>query len=167
MLESIGISPHDITTIFLTHRHHDASGGLHTMPEGTRIIHHRHSGVAVVDGHHFEAVRVSHDVLAWGYLIDSTLAYFSDYSSLRGVVPALRRARIAVLDGSGWQRTFPTHQPMVEVIPVVKALPNLTRILFTHVGHMGMPHAALERQTRALGDRRFGIAYHGLRLTVR
>jgi hypothetical protein len=53
---------------------------------------------------------------------------------------------------------------MVQVIPIVKALPNLTRILFTHVGHIGMTHAELERQTRALGDQRFAIAYHGLQL---
>jgi phosphoribosyl 1,2-cyclic phosphodiesterase len=167
LLDSVKISPRDITTIFLTHRHRDASGGLHAMPPGARVIYPRRSGVTVAGGHRFEAVRVSHDVLTWGYLVDSTVAYFSDYSSLRGVLPALRRARIAILDGSGWKRTFPTHEPMVEVIPMVKALPNLTRVLFTHIGHTGMPHAALERQTRALGDRRFGIAYHGLRLAVR
>jgi glyoxylase-like metal-dependent hydrolase (beta-lactamase superfamily II) len=124
LLDSVDISPRDITTIFLTHRHRDASGGLHAMPKGAQVIYPRRSGVIVVGGHRFEAVRVSHDVLTWGYLVDSTLAYFSEYSRLRGMLAALRRARIAVLDGSGWQRTFPTHLPMVEVIPVVKRLSN-------------------------------------------
>ena len=43
------------------------------------------------------------------------------------------------------EENLPTHQPMVRVIPIVKALPNLTRILFTHVGRIGMMHAELER----------------------
>ena len=71
------------------------------------------------------------------------------------------------MDGSGWARTYPTHQAMVRVIPIVKALPSLARIFFTHVGHTGMSHVELEKQTRALGDRRFAIAYHGLRIQIR
>ena len=164
LLTSVDVPPDDIAAIFLTHRHRDACGGLHTMCEKSRIVFPRRPGITVLAGHRFEAVRVPHDDVAWGYLVDSALAYFSDYSDIRGAIPALRRARVAVLDGSGWARTFPTHQPMVQVIPIVKALPNLTRILFTHVGHIGMTHVELERQTRALGDQRFAIAYHGLQL---
>jgi beta-lactamase family protein len=167
LLDSVHTRPDDIVAIFLTHRHRDACGGLHTMREGVRIVFPRRSGVTVCAGHRFEAVRVPHDTLTWGYLVDSALAYFSDYSDIRHALPALRRARVAVLDGSGWGRTFPTHQPMMEVIPIVKTLPNLTRIFFTHVGHTGMSHAELERQTRALGDRRFAIAHHGLKIRIR
>jgi phosphoribosyl 1,2-cyclic phosphodiesterase len=166
LLSSVDVPPEGIATILLTHRHRDAWGGLHTMRDRSRIVFPRRPGITIWAGHCFEAVRVPHDIVTWGYLVDSALAYFSDYSDIRSAIPALRRARVAVLDGSGWARTFPTHQPMVQVIPIVKALANLRRILFTHVGHTGMTHAELERQTRALGDQRFAIAYHGLQLRI-
>ena len=166
LLSSVDVPPDGIAAVLLTHRHRDAGGGLQIMRQRSRIVFPRRPGITVWAGHRFEAVRVPHDGVTWGYVVDSALAYFSDYSDIHGAIPALRRARVAVLDGSGWTRTFPSHQPMVQVIPIVKALANLTRILFTHVGHTGMTHAELERQTRALGDRRFGIAYHGLQLRI-
>ncbi|HEV2281493.1 MAG TPA: MBL fold metallo-hydrolase [bacterium] len=167
LLAAVGRAPEDIAAVVLTHRHRDAAGGLAVLPAGTRVVVPERPGRLTVAGHRFEAVRVPHAGPTWGYLVDGVLAYFSDYSRIGPALSALRRARIAVLDGSGWRRTFPSHQPMVDVIPIVKRLHNLRRVLFTHVGHCGLPHAELERRTRALGDDRFGIAYHGLRLTVR
>jgi hypothetical protein len=167
LLASVGRAPEDIATVVLTHRHRDAAGGLAILPAHTQVVIPERRGRFTVAGHRFEAVRVPHIGATWGYLVDGVLAYFSDYSEIGPALPALRRARVAVLDGSGWRRTFPSHQPMVKVIPTVKRLRNLRRVLFTHVGHSGLPHGELERQTRTLGDRRFGIAYHALRLTVR
>jgi phosphoribosyl 1,2-cyclic phosphodiesterase len=167
LLASVGRAPEDIAAVVLTHRHRDAAGGLAVLPAQTRVLIPERPGRFTVAGHRFEAVRVPHTGPTWGYLVDGVLAYFSDYSEIGPALPALRRARVAVLDGSGWRRTFSSHQPMVDVIPMVKRLRNLRRVLFTHVGHSGLPHAELERQTRTLGDPRFGIAYHGLRLRVR
>jgi hypothetical protein len=55
---------------------------------------------------------------------------------------------------------------MAAVIPIVKRLRNLRRVVFTHVGHTGLSHEELERRALALGDRRFRIAYHGLRMRI-
>jgi hypothetical protein len=165
-LRSIGRSPADIGAVVLTHRHRDATGGVAALPAGTRAVLPARRGVITVMGHRFRAVPVRHAGPTWGYLIDGVLAYFSDYSEIGPALSALRRARVAVLDGSGWQRSFPSHEPMARVIPIVKRLRNLRLVLFTHVGHTGLPHAELQRRARALGDRRFRIAYHGLRLRI-
>ena len=167
LLASVGRAPESIAAVVLTHRHRDASGGLAALPARMPVIIPERPGRFTVAGHRFQAVRVPHAGPTWGYLIDGVLAYFSDYSEIDPALFALRRARIAVLDGSGWRRTFPSHQPMVDVIPIVKRLRNLRRVLFTHVGHSGLRHVELERRARALGDRRFGVAYHGLRFNVR
>lgn len=167
LLASVGLSLDDIAAVVLTHRHRDAAGGLGALPASTRVVVPRRPGVITVMGHRFEAVPVPHAGRTWGYLVNDVLAYFSDYCKIDPALPALRRARVAVLDGSGWRRSFPSHQPMVEVIPIVRRLRNLRRVLFTHVGHSRLPYVELERQTRALSDHRFGIAYHGLRLSIR
>ena len=65
---------------------------------------------------------------------------------------------------SGWNTSFPSHQPMAQVIPIVKRLQNLKRFYFTHNGHTHVPHAELDRWVKREGDRRFAIAYHGLRI---
>lgn len=167
LLASVGCSPEDIAAVVLTHRHRDAAGGLGALPARTRVVFPRRPGRITVANHRFEAVRVPHAGPTWGYLIDGVLAYFSDCRKIDRALPALRRARVAILDGSGWQRSFPSHQPMADVIPIVKRLRNLRRVLFTHVGHSRLPHAELERRACALGGARFGIAYHGLRLRIR
>jgi phosphoribosyl 1,2-cyclic phosphodiesterase len=165
-LRSIGHSPSDVGAVVLTHRHRDAAGGLAALPVASRIVFPAQPGATTVMGHRFQSVAVPHAGPTWGYLIDGALAYFSDYSDIGPALPALRRASVAVLDGSGWQRSFPSHQPMAAVIPIVKRLRNLRRVLFTHVGHTGLSHVELERRAFALGDRRFRIAYHGLRLHI-
>jgi phosphoribosyl 1,2-cyclic phosphodiesterase len=167
LLASVGRATEDIRLVVLTHRHRDAAGGLRLLPASTPVILPRRPGRIRAAGHRFDAVRVLHAGPTWGYLIDGVLAYFSDYRLIDPALPALRRARVAVLDGSGWRRTFPSHQPMVDVIPMVKPLRNLRRVLFTHIGHSHLPYAELERRMRALGDARFGIAYHGLRVVMR
>jgi phosphoribosyl 1,2-cyclic phosphodiesterase len=167
LLASVNVDPDDVSAILLTHRHRDACGGVATIPAGARAVFPKRPGVTIRAGHRFEAVRVPHDARTWGYLVDSTLAYFSDYADVRYALPALRRAQVAVLDGSGWTTAFPTHQPMAEAIAIVKPLANLRRIFFTHVGHTGIPHAELERRARSLGDHRVAIAYHGLRVRIR
>lgn len=166
LLQSQGIDPKDILTVFLTHRHADAAGGVSTLPKGVHQAFPSQPGIIEQRGHLFEAVKVPHDQRTWGYLVDERLAYFSDYADIRPALPALKRAHIAVLDGSGWEQAFPTHQPMVEVIPIVKQLSNLKTIYFTHVGHTHFPHFKLERKTKKLGDERFGIAFHGLKISL-
>jgi phosphoribosyl 1,2-cyclic phosphodiesterase len=101
LLGSVNVRPADIKAVILTHRHRDACGGLQTLEEGVRVVFPRHPGVSVCADHRFEAVKVPHDPRTWGYLVDSTLAYFSDYADIHDAMPALRHARIAVLDGSG------------------------------------------------------------------
>jgi phosphoribosyl 1,2-cyclic phosphodiesterase len=167
LLASVGSAVGDIAAVVLTHRHRDAAGGLQTLAAGTPVVLPDRPGLFDIAGCRFDAIPVPHAGPTWGYVLDGALAYFSDYRDITPALPALGRARIAVLDGSGWQRTFPSHEAMAAVIPAVKSLRNLRRVLFTHVGHSHMPHADLERCTRALGDGRFGIAYHGLRLAVR
>jgi phosphoribosyl 1,2-cyclic phosphodiesterase len=167
LLASVERSSDDIAAVVLTHRHRDAAGGLGILPARTRVVLPRRAGLIAVAGRHFEAVRVPHAGATWGYLIDGVLAYFSDYSRITPALLALRQARMAVLDGSGWDRTFPSHQPMVDVIPIVKRLRNLRRVVFTHVGHSHFTHADLERRIQTLGDVRFSVAYHGLRLRIR
>lgn len=166
LLRSVSVKPKDIESVILTHRHRDAAGGLRALPKGIRRVFLRSPGRFTVAGHQFEAVQVPHDNRTWGYIVDGTLAYFSDYADIRPALPALKRAKVAILDGSGWGKAFPTHQPMAEVIPIVKTLSNLQAIYFTHVGHTHLPHTALEQKTRELGDDRFQIAYHGRRLTA-
>jgi transglutaminase/protease-like cytokinesis protein 3 len=94
------------------------------------------------------------------------VAYCSDYSNIAPTLAALRRVQAAVLDGSGWKTSFPSHQPMAQVIPIVKRLKNLKWIFFTHNGHLHVPHAELNRRVKQEGDRRFAIAYHSLRIRV-
>lgn len=116
--------------------------------------------------HAFRAVHVPHAPRTWGYVIDGRLAYFSDYADLGAALPSLRRGRAAVLDGSGWNTAFPSHQPMAEVIPILRRLRNLDRIFFTHNGHLHVPRRELDRRVKAEGDRRFAIAFHGLRVRI-
>ena len=166
LLESVGVNPTRVEAVLLTHRHRDAAGGLPALGQGIRQIFPGSPGTFRVGQHNFQAFQVPHDNRTWGYLVDEALAYFSDYSDIRAALPALRRANIAILDGSGWEQAFPTHQPMKEVIPVVKAHTNLEAIYFTHVGHTRLTHMELERKTKNLGDDRFHIAYHGLKLAL-
>lgn len=166
LLASLNLAPKDISTVLLTHRHADAAGGLSAFGKGTHLVFPKESGLFRVGRHRFKVIKVPHDSQTWGYLIDGSLAYFSDYADIRPALPALKKAKVAVLDGSGWHQAFPTHQPMAKVIPIVKKFSNLKAIYFTHVGHTGLPHFELERKTKELGDDRFHIAYHGLRLEV-
>jgi glyoxylase-like metal-dependent hydrolase (beta-lactamase superfamily II) len=91
----------------LTHHHRDAAGGLAALPARARVVMPERPGRFAVEGHRFEAVPVPHAGRAWGYLVDGVLAYFSDYSEIDPALTALRRARVAVLDGSGWAADLP------------------------------------------------------------
>jgi phosphoribosyl 1,2-cyclic phosphodiesterase len=166
LLSSVGTRPAKIKALLLTHRHNDAAGGLKLLPKGIKLLFPRFPGRVSAAGHEFTAVKVPHDRRTWGYLIDETLTYFSDYSDIRPAIPVLKRASVAILDGSGWDRAFPTHQPMVSVIKQLRQFVRLKRIFFTHIGHTKIPHLELERKARQLGDERFTIAYHGLKLEV-
>lgn len=166
LLHSIRADPARLVAVALTHRHRDASGGLRRLPTAVQRIYPRSARPTMVSGYHLVPIRVPHDRQTWGYLINGRVAYLSDYADIRPGLPALRKAEMAILDGSGWTRSFPSHQPMVQVIPVVARISRLRRIFFTHNGHTRLRHATLQREIRCLGDRRFAIAYHGLQVEV-
>lgn len=158
LLRSVRVEPATVSHVVISHRHQDAAGGLR------HLEHAKHSPPP---GIKLRRYRVPHGKgTSHGFLINDRVAYFADYSDIKGALPALRKAKVAILDGSGWDRTFPSHQPMLQVIPIIKKLKNLKAIYFTHNGHSHIPHHKLRQMVRELGDRRFMIAYHGLAIKV-
>lgn len=177
LLRSVGVKSAAISNVVVSHRHQDAAGGLrylehtrHSPPPGIKLRRYRvPHGKGTSHGFLINPSTIRH---AHGGERSRTtslragVAYFPDYSDIKAALPALRQATLALLDGSGWDRTFPSHQPMLQVIPIIKKLKNLKAIYFTHNGHSHIPHRKLEQMVRQLGDQRFKVAYHGLKLNV-
>lgn len=154
-----------IQYVLITHEHHDASGGLpYLKSRGVKIC--AHQGCEDLDIS-IEPFMVPHgSTSAQGFMVNNLFVYCSDYSDIELAIPYLKKVRAAFLDGSGWETCFPSHQPMVQVIPIVKKLKKLEQIYFTHNGHAHLPHIDLKKKVRQLGDDRFAIAYHGLTIKI-
>lgn len=160
LLKMVNAQIAQIEGIITTHNHQDAAGGLgYIKSRGAQVFPHPMWKVKDFEIAHGKTK-------AKGFLVDDTLLYCSDYSNINPALTYLKKAKIAFLDGSGWDRVFPSHQPMVEVIPVVKRLQNLRQIYFTHNGHTRIPHRELEKMVQKLGDRRFKLAYHGMKIKI-
>lgn len=95
---------------------------------------------------------------------EGALCYISDINNLKRAVKFLKQAKIAVIDGSSWDRVFPSHITIKEAIPILEPLKNLEKIYFTHNGHTRIPHKKLEQKIRRLADQRFFLAYDGLKI---
>lgn len=166
-LKKAKIPPQKIKSVFLTHRHQDATGGLKALKKlnSQAQIYPPQPRHLQLDGLEVQAFRVPHGrVQTVGFLIGKKLAYISDTHDLAKALHYLKKAQIAVLDGSGWQKVFPSHQTMVEQIKSTKPLKNLEKIYFTHLGHSRFPHTKLVKMTQKLGDSRFHLAFDGLKI---
>lgn len=91
--------------------------------------------------------------------------YNPDTHNLGSAIETLKKVEVAILDGSGWQHTFPSHQPMVDIIRITKPLRNLKIIYFTHNGHTHLPHRQMVKLVRQYGDNRYDLAFDGLELS--
>ncbi len=169
------ISPQQIKIVFLTHRHQDASGGLKKLKAQNpqlKVVSPRAQKIKF-NSVRIQSFRVPHArIPTVGFLISSisspqkTICYISDTKNLKRSVKYLRQAKIAVIDGSGWETTYPSHITIKEAIPVLKPLKNLQKIYFTHNGHTHIPHRKLVQKIRRLADKRFDVAYDGLKIEV-
>lgn len=158
LLQSVKVNPSKINHVVVSHHHRDASGGLKFLKQAKPLV---------PSGYRVRSYKVPHGKgTSKAFLINDKLLYCTDYSEIKPLLPGLRKAKVAILDGSGWQRTFPSHQPINKVIPLLKPFKNLKTIYFSHNGHSHIPHHKLKQMVRELGDQRFMIAYHGLAIKV-
>lgn len=169
-LKKAKIKPSALEAIFITHEHSDATGGLKELlakaPQA-RLFPPHPNKTYKIKNIKIRAFRVPHaKTKTIGFLINHQLIYISDTSRLHRALPYLKKASVAILDGSGWDRVFPTHETMTRQIKLIKPLPNLKKIYFTHNGHTHLPHRKMAKMVQKFGDKRFSIAYDGLKLRI-
>ncbi len=115
--------------------------------------------VTPFDARHFDQFQTC------GLLVEGDggrLAYAPDFKE----TPARERLRgvdLLVLDGSAVDKDIFGHLSIENGIQLAREL-GARRTLFTHIGHVKVAHADLEK--RVAGEGAFGVAHDGLGLTI-
>jgi len=160
----------NLERVIITHDHDDHIGGLKDLLRINRdlVIMRLKAGQHFkLSGIDFYAFKVKHSniIPTMGVEIDS-LIYIPDIASLDWAIKYLKESTIAILDGSVLGRTFGGHLSMYEIINETKNIKNLKSIYFTHNGHTKKTHWELQKIVQQVGDKRYKIAYDGLKLEI-
>jgi ribonuclease BN (tRNA processing enzyme) len=157
----------NLEAVLITHEHQDHTSGIRDLLKirrDLRIIRLKPGIHFKLIGVEFYAFRVKHSniIPTVGVVIDN-LVYLLDLSN---AIKYLNEAKIAILDGSVFSRTFGGHMAMIEQIGITKDIRNLRKIYFTHNGHTHKTFKEMTKLIHEVGDSRYSLAYDGLEIKI-
>lgn len=174
-----------ITYVIITHRHPDHLGGLRKLKTTLRlrsgqenkklkIIYLDQKQDFQIEGLRFRAFPVPHSKIIKTYgLVFGQLVYAPDFSKITPeMIRYIKKAKIAVLDGSMFSRDFGGHLAMTKTIRAIpehfKSVGSVSKplVYFTHNGHTRIPHQELEKYLQKIGGRNIHLAYDGLEIAI-
>lgn len=161
----------NLDSVLITHEHNDHIGGIKYLLKVNRNLR----TMRMKPGQHFKLLGV--DIFAFkvlhskmfttvGLVLGEKIIYSPDNSSLDLALKYLQESKVAILDGSIFERSFSGHLAMKEAIGLTKPYRNLKKIYFTHNGHTERPHREMVKLAQQIGDQRFTLAYDGLELKI-
>lgn len=161
----------NLDSVVITHEHDDHVGGLKYLLKTRRNIRivrtkpGQHFKLLGVDFYGFK-VKHSKMIVTLGLEIAEKIAYIPDSSSLDLAIKYLKEVKMAILDGSTFDRSFGGHASIQEEIAITKLFANLKKVYFTHNGHTNRTHKEMIKLVQKIGDKRYTLAYDGLELNI-
>ncbi|MFA6492553.1 MAG: MBL fold metallo-hydrolase [Patescibacteria group bacterium] len=161
----------NLDSIIITHEHSDHVGGLKYLLQvnrDLRIIRMKPGQHFKLLGVDFFAFKVPHSnvVPTVGLEIAEKIVYIPDSVSLNLALKYLKEVKVAILDGSIFDRSFGGHLATKEIIAITTPFKNLKKIYFSHNGHNRKSHKEMVKLVQATGDKRYTLAYDGLELEI-
>lgn len=160
-----------LDSVIITHEHSDHVGGLRYLLKinrNLRIIRMKPGQHFKLLGVDFFAFKVMHSKMmpTIGLEIAEKVVYIPDSASLDLVLKYLQEVKIAILDGSIFDRLSGEHLAMKEIVATTKTFVNLKKIYFTHNGHIQKSHREMVKLVQTVGDKRYTLAYDALEIEV-
>lgn len=160
----------NLKMVLITHDHQDHIEGLkdllkiNPLLNVVRLSPGQYFKFNKLDFHAFK-VKHSNQIITVGIEI-GPVVYIPDMAEIDWAIKYLKESKVAILDGSVLGQDFGGHLAIETIIKETKDLKNLKMIYFTHNGHTKKNHLEMVRIVKALGGRRYDIAYDGLKLAV-